>query len=172
MLGTFGGGRWADYTVKKWIRKRGQRVPEDRLRSALPFMGLVIPGCMLIYGWTVEKEVGGIPVPVIVMFVQGVAQLFCFPSLNVYCIEVLPSRSADTLAGNYMIRYFFSAVGTAVVLPAIEAIGVGWFSTISAAFLVASAFLVWLNIQHGKAWRERTLAKDTERAETAPTENV
>ena len=43
-------------------------------------MGLVIPGCMLIYGWSVEKEFGGIALPVICMFLQGVAQLFCFPS--------------------------------------------------------------------------------------------
>ena len=79
-FGTFFGGRWADRTVKRWIKKRnGERVPEDRLRSCLPFLGGVIPGCILIYGWSIEKEVGGVPLPVIVMFLQGVAQLFCFP---------------------------------------------------------------------------------------------
>jgi hypothetical protein len=41
---------------------------------------------MLLYGWSIEKEVGGIPLPVIVMYIQGVAQLFCFPSLNTYCL--------------------------------------------------------------------------------------
>lgn len=87
LCGTFFGGRWADRVVHRWIRKRdGVRVPEDRLRSCLTAMGVVIPACMLIYGWSIEKEVGGIPLPVIVMFVQGVAQLFCFPSLNTYCL--------------------------------------------------------------------------------------
>ncbi|KIV99076.1 uncharacterized protein PV09_09183 [Verruconis gallopava] len=33
LLGTFFGGRWADYTVRKYIKKRGERVAEDRLRS-------------------------------------------------------------------------------------------------------------------------------------------
>jgi len=70
------------------------RVPEDRLRSCLTAMGVVIPACMLIYGWSIEKEVGGIALPVIVMFIQGVAQLFCFPSLNTYC---LVSRSPARL---------------------------------------------------------------------------
>ena len=93
--------------------------------------------------------------PVIAMFVQGVAQLFCFPSLNVYCIEVLPSRSADTVACNYMVRYFFAALGTAVVLPAIDEIGVGWFSTISAGFCLVATGLLYLNILCGKAWREK-----------------
>jgi hypothetical protein len=71
LLGTFMGGRWADHTVKKWIRKRGERVPEDRLRSGIISMGIVIPGSMLVYGWSVEKRKGGIPLPVIVMFLQG-----------------------------------------------------------------------------------------------------
>jgi len=85
ILGTFGGGKYADYITCKWTAKRGVRVSEDRLRSALPFMGIVMPICMLLYGWSVEKRFGGIALPVIMMFVQGVAQLFCFPSLNTYC---------------------------------------------------------------------------------------
>ncbi|KAI8280255.1 Dityrosine transporter 1 [Colletotrichum sp. SAR11_57] len=39
LAGTFVGGPYADYTVKKWIKKRGRRVPEDRLRSAFVAMG-------------------------------------------------------------------------------------------------------------------------------------
>jgi len=96
-LGTFFGGRWADYVVKKWIRKRGERVPEDRLRSALFAMGVVIPASILIYGWSIEKKKGGIPLPVIVMFIQGVAQLFCFPSLNTYCLDVMQKKSGEVV---------------------------------------------------------------------------
>ncbi|KAL9112164.1 MAG: hypothetical protein Q9227_003541 [Pyrenula ochraceoflavens] len=157
LLGTMGGGRWADHHVKKWIRKKGKRVPEDRLRSCVSSLGAVIPGCMLVYGWTVEKAVGGVPVPVIAMFFQGVAQLFCFPSLNTYCVDVMQSkgRSAEVVASNYMARYFFGAAGSAVVLPAVEAIGVGWFSTISAAFLVFGAGLLVLTILFGESWRDR-----------------
>lgn len=72
------GGRWADHVVKKWIRKRGRRVPEDRLKSCAAFAGLEIPECMLEYGWTLEKAVGSIPVPVSAMFLQGLAQFFLF----------------------------------------------------------------------------------------------
>src|ERR1700760_848563 len=64
LLGTFFGGRYADRTVKRWIRKRGHRVPEDRLHSCLLSMGVIIPACMIIYGWSIEKEVGGVPLPV------------------------------------------------------------------------------------------------------------
>jgi MFS family permease len=158
MFGTLFGGRYADYVVRKWIRKRdGVRVPEDRLKSCLIFVGIIIPSWILIYGWTVEKAVGGIPVPVISMFLQGVAQLFCFPSLNTYCLDVMQSkgRSAEVVAGNYMFRYAFGALGTGVVLPAVEAMGVGWFSVISAAFLILSGLLMWLTTIFGAGWRQR-----------------
>ncbi|KAJ7932732.1 major facilitator superfamily domain-containing protein [Mycena leptocephala] len=155
IAGGFFGGKWADHTVKKWIEIRGVRVPEDRLRSCILFMGAIIPGCLLIYGWSIEKRVGGIALPVIVMFLQGVAQLFCFPSLNTYFVDVMQSRSAEAVAGNYMIRYFFAAAVSAIVLPAVEKIGVGWFSTITAVFLVLSTVSVHCTVLWGKSWRDK-----------------
>lgn len=155
LLGTFFGGRWADHIVRKWIGKRdGVRVPEDRLRSCLVALGVVIPACMLVYGWSIEMEVGGIPLPVIAMFIQGVAQLFCFPSLNTYCLDVMQKRAAEVVSGNYVFRYLFGCIGTAVCLPAIEKIGVGGFSTISAGFMVVAAGGLWCVTIWGKEWRE------------------
>ncbi|KAK3308028.1 major facilitator superfamily domain-containing protein [Chaetomium strumarium] len=156
LVGTLVGGRYADHVVKRWIRRRdGVRVPEDRLRSALPFMGVVIPACVLIYGWGIEKEAGGIPLAVVTLFVQGVAQLFCFPSLNTYCLDVMQGRGAEVIAGNYFVRYLFACAATACVLPAVEAIGVGWFSTITALFLIVSTAATQATIWWGKGWRER-----------------
>lgn len=159
VFGTFFGGHWADYTVKRWIKKRGTRVPEDRLRSTLSFMGAIIPGSMLVYGWTVDQEVGGIPLPVIAMFVQGVAQLFCFPSYNTYCLDVMPGQGAEVAATNFFARYLVGCVASAMVLPAVDALGIGWFSTISAAYLIASALATMAAIRWGKFWRERTQAR-------------
>ncbi|KAH7046703.1 major facilitator superfamily domain-containing protein [Macrophomina phaseolina] len=160
LFGTFFGGRWADRVVHAYIRKRGgERVPEDRLNSCLPFLGGVIPACMLIYGWSIEMRKGGIALPVIVMFLQGVAQLFCFPSLNTYCLDVMQARSAEVVAGNYVFRYVFAALGSALCLPAIEKIGVGGFSTISAGFLVTAMGLTWLTTRYGREWRDGVDAK-------------
>jgi hypothetical protein len=66
----------------------------------------------------------------------------------------VPGLGAEVIAGNYMVRYLFGALGTAVVLPAIEHIGVGWFSTISALFMTFSAGTVWCTILWGKDWRD------------------
>lgn len=158
VLGTFFGGRYADHIVKKYLARSPPgtgRVPEDRMRSALPFMGVVIPACVLVYGWGVDKGVGGIPLAVVTLFLQGVAQLFCFPSLNTYCLDVMQGHGSDVIAGNYFVRYLFACLGTAVVLPAVESIGVGWFSTISALFLIISALGTWATVVWGRGWREK-----------------
>ncbi|KAI5465271.1 major facilitator superfamily domain-containing protein [Mariannaea sp. PMI_226] len=152
LVGTFGGGRWADWSVKRWIVKRGVRVPEDRLRAALPFVGILMPGCVLIYGWTIQKAVGGIALPVIVLFVQGVGQLFCFPALNTYCLDVMPGQGAEVAAANFFVRYLAGSLGTAVVLPIIQSIGLGWFSTISSSLLVISAIGMMYAIRRGNSW--------------------
>lgn len=162
LVGTFFGGRYADHVVKKYMARSPNgttRVPEDRLRSALPFLGAVIPACVLAYGWCVERDKGGIPAVVITLFAQGVAQLFCFPSLNTYCLDVMQGRGSDVIAGNYFVRYLFACLGTAVVLPAVEGIGVGWFSTVSALFLVCSAGGTWAVVVWGRGWREAVDAK-------------
>lgn len=159
LVGAFGGGRYADFIVKKYTQKRKIRIPEDRLYSALPFCGLVMPACILIYGWCVEYNRGGIPLVVIILFIQGCAQLFCFPSLNTYCLDLMPTRSGEVVAGNFVLRYVFACAGTAAVLPGIRAIGVGWFSTISACFLFIGAICTFATIRHGRTWRERIDAK-------------
>lgn len=54
-----------------------------------------------------------------------------------------------------MVRYVFGAVGSAVVLPAVESIGVGWFSTISAVLLLLGAIGLWVCVRRGAEWREK-----------------
>ncbi|KAI4598760.1 hypothetical protein KJ359_002652 [Pestalotiopsis sp. 9143b] len=153
LLGTFFGGRYADYMVRRYIKKRGVRIPEDRLYSAMPFMAF-IAACMLVYGWTIKFDRGGIPLAVVILFLQGFAQLFCFPSLNTYCLDVMPKSSGEVVAGNYVLRYLFACASTGAVLPAINAIGVGWFSTISCVFMIVGCLCILATITWGRRWRE------------------
>ncbi|KAF7537926.1 hypothetical protein G7054_g3347 [Neopestalotiopsis clavispora] len=155
LLGAVIGGPWADNTVRKWHTQRGERVPEDRLRSSLLGLGVVIPVAVLVYGWTIEKEAGGIPVPVIAMFLQGLGQMLCFPSINAYCLDVKKDRGAEVISGAYMVRYAVAAIGTAACSPAIDSIGLGWFSVVTAIIVAGSASWVGATIFYGRRWRER-----------------
>ena len=65
-----------------------------------------------------------------------------------------------------MVRYAFAAAGTAVCLPAIEKIGVGWFSTISAGFLVVATLAVYATTIWGRTWADKVDAKKARRQES------
>lgn len=162
IIGVQIGGRWADRTVKKWMKKRGHRRPEDRLRSCVPFHCIILPGAMTLYGWTLGKSIGGVPLPVVCMFFQGLGQTASFVSLNTYILDVMQHRSGEAsgkwyqehgtmlirtnhegyAAAHYMLRFIIGAIGTAVCVPLIDSIGVGWTSTISAALAVITGGLV------------------------------
>jgi hypothetical protein len=48
-----------------------------------------------------------------------------------FCVvEALPSRRSEVISGKYIIQYIFSAGASALVVPVIDDIGVGWTFTI------------------------------------------
>lgn len=155
LVGVLFGGQWSDFIVKRYLALHGRRIPEDRLRAAAPLMAVFIPAFTIIYGWAIEKEVGGIPLVVISMFFQGFTQQLALPSINTYLVDVFQDKgeSGTAVAGNYMSRFMFAAAGTAACIPAIEGIGVGWFSTLSGLFISVTAVMVWALVKRGEAWR-------------------
>lgn len=62
-------------------------------------------------------------------------------------------------AGNYFLRYLFAAIATAVCLPGVEGIGVGWFSTVSALFVLAASVAVFCIVIYGTEKRDKTEEK-------------
>lgn len=83
-----------------------------------------------------------------------------FKSHKSYCTLFADVTLFVFSAGNYLVRFIFSAIGTAVCLPAIQAIGVGWFSTCSAGILVLAAGGVYITIQRGARWRDDISANE------------
>lgn len=131
LIGSVLGGKLSDRAVRKWIRKRnGVRLPQDRLNSGLITLVLVLPAGTLVYGWTLQEKVGGMPVPIIAAFFAGVGLLGSFNGLNTYAAEVMPHIRSEVIGGKYAIQLLFAAGSTAAVEPLINKIGVGWTFTI------------------------------------------
>lgn len=136
LVGSLVGGKYSDYTVKYYIKKRGKRIPEDRLRASIFFFGGSLPISILLYGWSIEKRFGGNALPIIMMFINGFSQTMCFPSVNSYCIDSMPNMAGDSISNSYFLRFLWTAVASGSVLPSVNNIGIGWTSTIS-------AFIIW-----------------------------
>ncbi|KAL7416263.1 major facilitator superfamily domain-containing protein [Mrakia frigida] len=150
------GGQWADFTTAKWIKKRGYRRPEDRLRSAL-IGGLVLfPAAVLGAGWTMETGKGGLALPCVFLFLAGVGQMFVLASANTYCVDINPARSSETIAITICMRYFAAAGASAGILPLVRAVGVGVANTIVAALSFFGVLLLLLVIHYGEGWANRS----------------
>jgi MFS family permease len=144
-VGSVVGGRLSDHTVKKYIMKRdGVRIPKDRLNSGLVGLFIGLPISMLLYGWSLQKEVGGLALPIVCAFWIGLSLMGTFNALNTYTAEVSPSEKAEVVASKYLVQYMFGATSTAVTLPLIDTVGVGWSFTICMHLILKTPFEIYL----------------------------
>ncbi|ODV85020.1 hypothetical protein CANARDRAFT_169705 [[Candida] arabinofermentans NRRL YB-2248] len=160
-LSTFFSGRYCDHILKKWIKKRnGRLVSEDRLRACW-VSTFVMMATIIIYGWALEKDKGGIPLPVICMFFNGFAQTFAFTAINSYCVGSIPQVGPPlALGSNYFTRNIGSAIGSGITLPLFDSIGIGWSSTISGVCILISLSCIYLCSIYGYDLRMNWLDKN------------
>lgn len=67
-------GRYADWTLRRWLRIRGGvYVPEDRLRAALWGGGTLLPLSVVALGWVLDRASGkgGLAASVVLLFLDG-----------------------------------------------------------------------------------------------------
>ncbi|KAH7185207.1 acyl transferase/acyl hydrolase/lysophospholipase [Fusarium flagelliforme] len=130
LAGSTVGGKISDVVVKRYIKKRnGERRPEDRLNSSLPSILIILPLGTLLYGWSVQQKVGGMPLPVVSAFIEGFGLMAAFSGLNTYAAEVRPAHRTAVITGKYVVQYSFGAMSVGGVVPMIDSIGVGWAFT-------------------------------------------
>ncbi|KAK2031163.1 major facilitator superfamily transporter [Colletotrichum zoysiae] len=166
LVGSIIGGRISDHTVKRYIRKRnGLRLPQDRLNSSLPAIFIVLPAGTLIFGWSLQKEVGGVALPVISSFFQGLGLMWSFSGLNTYSAEALPKHRTAVISGKYVIQYSFGAGSIGGVVPMIDAIGAGWSFTITALSALLAGVLVLMISKfasRAQSWAEKSNSDDSD----------
>lgn len=85
IVGSLVGGRLSDRTVKRWIAKRnGLRLPKDRLNSGIAYLFFILPISVLLYGWGLDEEFGGLTLAIIMTFWIGVGLMGAWNGLNTY----------------------------------------------------------------------------------------
>ncbi|KAJ4349389.1 uncharacterized protein N0V89_008004 [Didymosphaeria variabile] len=186
LVGTVIGGRYSDMTVRKFIKLRGERLPQDRLNSGVwPFF-LIIPVAVLIYGWglqycnSCEAVKGGLALPIVTAFLAAAGLLAAFASLNTYCAEAIPRKRREVIAGKYLVQYTFSAFASTCTVPLMEAIGIGPTATIGAVLSVLAGCLTFATARHdvesdedkGAKQADNWLRRVTKRRELLPTKKV
>ncbi|KAF5263611.1 hypothetical protein FOXYS1_5640 [Fusarium oxysporum] len=143
IVGSVLGGRMSDHAVKRYIVKRGgSRLPKDRLNSGLVHLFFVLPVSLLLYGWSLEKEIGGLALPIVMAFWIGVGLMGAWNGLNTYTAEIFPAERSEVVCSKYVLQYAFGATISATIVPLLNATGVGWTFTICTFLKIFGGLIV------------------------------
>ena len=84
-VGSVIGGVLSDRTVKRYMLKRGGvRVARDRLNSGILGLFLILPVSLLLLGWGLEENIGGLALAIVTAFWVGIGVTGTFNALNTY----------------------------------------------------------------------------------------
>ncbi|KAF4925862.1 MFS transporter prlG [Colletotrichum viniferum] len=144
---------WGDKVATSLSQKHGARTPEFRL-PLMAYSVPVIPGGLLMYGWTAEKGVFWL-VPMIGTFIVGVGILFVFGPLASYLVDAFTMHAASALAASTIFRSIFGAFLPLAGPPLYDALGLGWGNTILAAFALLMAPIPWVIMKKGELIRDK-----------------
>ncbi|KAF8517403.1 vacuolar DHA amino acid exporter [Hysterangium stoloniferum] len=152
MGGSLIGGRWSDYSLRKYRLANGKTKSEDRLQSTKPMM-LVLPLSLIAYGWMAEKKVnvGGLCVT---LFLAGFSSVWIYSSTLAYIVDANVGRSSIAVACNSLFRGMGAFIAAEIAVPLQDGLGDGGLYTLWAGIMVAMNVLVLLTLYKGGAWRE------------------
>ena len=135
------------------------RFPIERARLEIGLPMLYFGAVMVIaYGWVLQYNTGIAPICV-VMFVFGWAMIAVFNTLSILMVDLYPGKAASATAATNLVRCWLGAGASAVVIPLINAIGVGWACTLAAFLWLVFSPLVFLLIRFGPRWRAEATEK-------------
>ncbi|KAF8974168.1 MFS general substrate transporter [Flammula alnicola] len=164
MFGSLLGGRWSDYTRRKYQEKHdGISKSEHRLHSTKIMMP-VLPAGLIAYAWMAEKKVNIGPICVALFFI-GFSAIWIYSSILAYIVDANAGRSSSAVSVNSFFRGLTAFIAAEVAVPLQNALGDGGLYTLMAGLMLVECGLILLLIAKGSEWRER--AEERERKANA-----
>lgn len=179
LVSAFTSGKMIDWSYRRHAKRTGFPVVKNRhqdlidfpiekarLQVALPLLYLSC-GAMIIYGWVLffRTSLAG---PLIMLFFAGYGIIAAFQVMAILMIDLNPSHAAAATAASNLFRCLLGAGSTAVVVPMINAMGVGWTYTFAALIWACCSPFLWILMRVGPRWRKAKKARqeqiETDRA--------
>jgi len=132
-------------------------IERARLEVAVPtiFLG---SACIIGFGWTLQYQTN-LAGPLILLFVIAFCLSASLNSVGVLMLDLYPGKAGTVTASNNLLRCLLGAGATALVLPMINGIGIGWAVSFFAFLNIATTPLLWYVMRRGPKWRAEALQK-------------
>lgn len=140
---------------------RNSDFPLEKARLRLvPIFSLLQCTSIVLFGWTIQyPDRVHIAVPIVSTFITGWTAVSTQSVIMTYLVDVFHNRSAAASASLNLARCLFAAGGTSVVMPMINAIGVGWAFTVCVAVQAFAMLGLGMQWKYGGRWRSEADAK-------------
>ena len=176
LISAFTTGKAIDWNYRRHAKRHGFPLTRNRhqdltnfplekarLEVALPLLYLGNAGC-IAYGWTLEYRTN-LSGPLILLFVFGYGSMAAFQVMQILMVDINPGNAASATAANNLFRCLLGAGSTAVVLPMIDRMGIGWAYTFAALLWIALSPSLWLLMKYGPGWRKEKKEKGDRKEE-------
>ena len=171
LISAFSTGKAIDWNYRRHAKRNGFPLVKNRhqdltnfpierarLEVALPLLYVGNIGS-IAYGWTLEYKTN-LAGPLILLFFFGYGSMAAFQVMQILIVDIHPGNAASVTAANNLFRCLLGAGSTAVVVPMIDKMGVGWAYTFASLVWIALSPTLWLLMKYGPGWRKEKKEKE------------
>ena len=132
-------------------------IERARLEICLPLLYLAVLS-LIGFGWTLDYQTN-LAGPLVFLFFFGYGSMAAFQVMQILMVDINPGDAAAATAANNLFRCLLGAGSTAVVVPMIDRMGVGWSYTFASLVWIAFSPLLWALMKYGPKWRKEKKTK-------------
>ena len=174
LVSAFTTGRLIDRSWHRHASRAGFPVVKNRYQDLTEFpvekarLGVAVPllllSCfaMIAYGWVLDFQTS-LAGPLVVLFFIGYGIMAGFQIMQILMVDLNPGDPAASTAANNLFRCLLGAGSTAVVVPMIDKMTVGWTYTFAALLWLSFSPTLWLLTKYGPRWRKAKKDKEMAR---------
>jgi multidrug resistance protein len=133
-------------------------IERARLEVGLPLLALSAI-VILSWGWAMQTR-AHLAVLCLLMFLMGVGMIGFNNSSSVLIVDIYPSNAGAAVAANNLTRCLIGAAASAVIVPMINAMGVGWAFTVLGVLYIVLSPMLFLIMNKGIQWRAEIREKE------------
>lgn len=147
-------GYLSDAYASRQTRRRpnGIAKPEDRL-PPLTFGALLLPGALLLFGWTLERQIMWL-VPIVGSGLIAFATMYSYIPVQIYTMEVYLLYTVSATGAMSIIRTAIAALAPLGANPLYSSLGYGWGYTLLAGLALPFVLFGLALVRYGESIRK------------------
>lgn len=133
--------------------------PIERARLEVGIVLISLAGVSLVsWGWAVDAH-AHLAVPIIISGILCIGMIGFNNAISVVLVDIHPGKAGTATAANNFTRCLLGAAISALIVPMINGIGIGWTFTAMGSLNIMCLPLVWLVMGKGVRWRAELARK-------------